>query len=96
MTHEAPPVDFAKVDMLRKHMLLSVTDIAKVFGVSRMTYYTWLKGGGMRATTTPRVKKRLRALLAVMKEHQWPNNEVLVMPPPKRVEHLLELLGQEQ
>ena len=96
MTHEQPPVDFAKVDMLRKHMMLSVSDMAKVFGVSRMTYYTWLRGGSMRATTVPKVKKKLKGLLAVMKDHQWPNTGVRAMPPPKRVEHLLELLGQEQ
>lgn len=96
MTREAPPVDFAKIDMLRKHMLLSVSDMAKVFGVSRMTYYTWLRGGGMRATTAPRIKRKLKGLLAVMKDHQWPDKDVREMPPPKRVEHLLELLGQEQ
>lgn len=95
MTSEAP-VDIAKVDMLRKHMLLSVSDMAKVLGVSRMTYYTWLKGGGMRSTTTPRIKRKLKGLLAVMKEHQWPSGKVLVMPHQERVSHLLELLGQER
>lgn len=93
---EQPPVDFAKVDMLRKQMALSVSDMAKVFGVSRVTYYTWLQGGGMRATTAPRIKRTLRGLLAVIREHQWPSGEVLAMPSKDRVAHLLELLGQEQ
>lgn len=96
MTSDVAPVDFAKVDMLRKHMALSTSDMAKVFGVTRMTYYTWLRGGGMKATTVPRVKSRLRGLLAVMKEHQWPSPDVLAMPSSNRIAHLLELLGQEQ
>lgn len=96
MTPDKPPVDFAKVDMLRRHMLLSVSDMAKVMGVSRMTYYTWLRGGNVRSTNVPKVKAILKKMLTIIKDGGWPSQEVLVMKPSDRLAHLLELLGQEQ
>ena len=50
-------IDFAKVEMLRRHMLLSVSDMAKVFGISRVTYYSWVRGGNIRITNVPKVKR---------------------------------------
>ena len=42
------PLDFSKVEALRRHMLLTTSDMAEVFGVSRMTYYGWVKGKPLR------------------------------------------------
>jgi DNA-binding XRE family transcriptional regulator len=89
-------VDFAKVEMLRRHLLLNTSDMAKVLGVSRVTYYSWVRGASMRSTNVPKVKAVLKRLLAVVTETEWPNNDVLVMKPTQRAERLLELLGQEQ
>ena len=88
-------IDFAKVEMLRRHMLLSVSDMAKVFGVSRVTYYSWVRGGKIRITNVPKVKRTLKKLLAIL-QSGWPSDKVLEMTQAERVDHILELLGQEQ
>jgi len=44
------PLDFTKVEALRKHMLLTTRDMAELLGVSRMTYYGWVSGKPMRKT----------------------------------------------
>ncbi len=95
MTHNQP-VDFAKVEVLRRHMLLSTSDMAKVLGISRMTYYLWVRGKPMRSTNVPKVKLMLKKLLAILTDHGWPTAEVLEMEQPQRAQRLLELLGQEQ
>lgn len=96
MTEPAPHgIDFAKVEMLRKHMLLSVADMAKVMAVSRVTYYSWVKGGAVRSTNVPKIKRKLKKLLTLLKEG-WPTPDVIAMSPEQRLHHLLELLGQEQ
>jgi DNA-binding XRE family transcriptional regulator len=89
-------IDFAKVEMLRRNLLLSTTDMAKLFGVSRVTYYSWLRGASMRSTCVPKVKTALKQLLAVVEEHKWPTDDVIVMGPRERTKRFLDLLGQEQ
>lgn len=89
-THK--PIDFNKVESLRKHMLLTTTDMAQLFSVSRMTYYGWVQG-----TTKPRtsnegtVKTVLRKLLSLMADG-WPMPEVIAASPKQRRERLLELM----
>lgn len=99
MTSNASPVkviDFAKVEVLRRHMLLSVSDMARVLGVSRVTYYSWVRGKQPRPSNMARTKNRIRKMLALLTEQNWLSNEVLEMSQPERVQHLIELLGQEQ
>jgi DNA-binding XRE family transcriptional regulator len=96
-TNNGPkPVDFAKVEVLRRHMLLSVSDMAKVLGVSRVTYYSWIRGKQPRLTNMARVKLKLKQMLAVLTEQGWPTPDVLEMEQHDRVQRLIELLGQEQ
>ena len=47
MTNRAP-LDFKKVEALRKHMLLTTSNMAELFTISRMTYYGWVKGKPVR------------------------------------------------
>ena len=88
----ASPLDFSKVEALRRHMLLSVRDIAIVLGVSRMTYYGWLKGKPLRKSNDTKVREKLRELLDLMKDG-YPQPEVIALDSVKRRERLLELLG---
>tara|TARA_R100001079_G_C4437232_1_gene147021 strand:+ start:810 stop:1088 length:279 start_codon:yes stop_codon:yes gene_type:complete len=88
----ANPLDFSKVEALRRHMLLSVRDIAIVLGVSRMTYYGWLKGKPLRKSNDTKVREKLRELLDLMKDG-YPQPEVIALDSVKRRERLLELLG---
>jgi DNA-binding transcriptional regulator YiaG len=87
--------NFPKVESLRKHMLLTVTQMAALFGVSRVTYYGWVSGRTMRKTHELHVRRILKQLLAILAEHSWPNGEVVMMSNAKRMERLRSLLGQE-
>ena len=86
------PLDFTKVEALRRHMLLSVRDIAMVLGVSRMTYYGWLKGKPLRKSNDAKVREKLKDLLDIMKEG-WPQPEVIALESVARRQRLLELLN---
>tara|TARA_Y100000816_G_scaffold292506_1_gene288165 strand:+ start:3604 stop:3882 length:279 start_codon:yes stop_codon:yes gene_type:complete len=86
------PLDFTKVEALRRHMLLSIRDISMVLGVSRMTYYGWLKGKPLRKSNDAKVREKLRQLLDIMKEG-WPQPDVIALESVARRQRLLELLN---
>lgn len=86
------PIDFTKVEALRKHMLLTTDNMASLFGVSRMTYYGWVKGKPLRKSSDTAVRARLKQLLSVMVEDKWPPPDVIAMEQPQRKERLDELL----
>jgi DNA-binding transcriptional regulator YiaG len=71
------PLDFTRVEALRKHMLLTTSDMSELLGVSRMTYYGWVKGKTLRKANDAAVRAMLKRLLAVMTEHNWPMPEVI-------------------
>ena len=73
-------------------MLLSIRDIAMVLGVSRMTYYGWLKGKPLRKSNDVKVREKLRQLLDIMKEG-WPQPDVIALESVARRQRLLELLN---
>ena len=96
-TNNGPRViDFAKVEILRRHMLLSVSDMARVLGVSRVTYYSWVRGKQPRISNMARVKLKLKKMLSLLTEQGWPSTDILEMEQADRVQRLVELLGQEQ
>lgn len=86
-------LNFSRVEALRKHMLLTAQDMAVLLGVSRMTYYGWVRGKPLRKTNYDAVKTMLRRLLAVMTDHGWPMPEVIAAEQKQRMEHLVELLN---
>jgi len=85
-------IDFTKVEILRKRLGLSTTDMAAALLVSRMSYYLWVRGGKMRAAQAHRARKVIRVLLDLMKDKQW-DEEVKPLPPAERRERLLALVG---
>ena len=87
-----PPLDFTKVEALRKHMLLTTDNMASLFGVSRMTYYGWVRGKVLRKSNETTVKATLKKLLNIMVEDKWPSPDVIAMEQPQRKERLDELL----
>jgi DNA-binding transcriptional regulator YiaG len=91
-TTEATPLKFAKIDALRVHMLLSVTDMARLLGVSRVTYYNWKSVGHLPERSSTYTKKVLKELLRVMVEHEWPSPRVIAMTPEERLEELQKLI----
>jgi len=90
---DKPSLDFGKVEALRKHLMLTTADMAKLLGVSRMTYYGWVKGRAMRKSNDETVRSMLRRLLTVVTEQGWPSAEVIAMESKQRLERLKELLG---
>lgn len=89
-------IDFTKVEALRKHMLLTTVNMAQLLGVSRVTYYSWVKGGAVRRENQQRVRRVLRQLLDIMTTHGWPQPHIIASTPKQRMEALLELLVDEQ
>jgi len=87
-----PPLDFTKVEALRKHMLLTTSDMASLFGVRRMTYYCWVRGKELRKSNDATVRVLLKRLLNIMVEEKWPTPDVIAMEQPQRKERLDELL----
>jgi DNA-binding transcriptional regulator YiaG len=88
------PIDFTKVEALRRHMLLTTSDMSELLGVSRMTYYGWVKGKTLRKANDDAVRAMLKRLLAVMTDHGWPMPEVIAADQKQRKERLLEILNQ--
>jgi DNA-binding transcriptional regulator YiaG len=88
------PLDFRKVEALRKHMLLTTSDMSELLKVSRMTYYGWVKGKPLRKSNDEAVRTMLRRLLAVMTDHGWPMPEVIASDQKQRKERLIEILNQ--
>lgn len=94
MTHK--PIDFDKVEELRKHMLISVSDWAPMMGASRMTYYKWANGlARPRMRREDDLRERIRKLVAVLAAG-WPDPETVGLEPTARAAKLLALLDQQQ
>lgn len=89
-------IDFTKVEQLRKHMLLTTSDMSKVLGVTRMTYYSWVNGAKPRKEAIDNIKAMLKKLLAIMVEHKWPMPEVIAMDQRQRKQKLDELLRLQE
>ena len=90
------PIDFTKVESLRRHMLLTQADMAVLLSVSRMTYYSWVGGKPLRKNNEVKVKTTIKKLLSIMTKHGWPMPEVCAMDQKGRRQRLLELLADEQ
>ena len=87
-----PDLDFAKVEILRQRLGLSMEDMAKAMSVSRMTYYKWVRGSKMREAHARRVRRVVRILLDLLKDKLW-FDQVVSAGPTVRRERLLALVG---
>lgn len=87
------PIDFSKVEALRRHMLMTHVHMAQVLGVSRMTYHNWLRGKPMSKQRHEYVKATIRKLIGIMNEHGWPSDEVTQLSSDDRHARLLALIG---
>lgn len=96
-TQEQPDnklLDFAKVDALRKHMLLTVESMVVLLGTSRVSYYNWLKHGIKRKKTSEQIRKAVRTLVAVVAKSNWPNEAAYVANQKQRLEMLQEMIKE--
>lgn len=86
------PLDFEKVESLREHMSLTMDHMAKLLGVSRVTYHGWVNGKPIRAKNEDKAKAMLRQLITLVKQGHWPPDGAKVMPSKQRFQTLLEIL----
>lgn len=93
---DTPTLDFSKVEALRKHMLLNVTQMAKALGVSRVTYSGWTKGKPLRKSNDANVRAILRKMFRVIEDHKWPQPDIIGMAPVQRFNTLLELMADQE
>ena len=89
------PLDFKKVEALRKHMLLTTSNMSRLLGVSRMTYYGWVRGNKIRKNNDKKVRNTLKELLDVM-TGGWPAPEVIAMEQKYRFKRLLEIVKEKR
>jgi DNA-binding transcriptional regulator YiaG len=89
------PLDFSQIDTIRRRMLLTVQDIAELFGVTRATYYGWLKGKPLRKNNDEAVRVMLRRLLSVVSQHKWPSPTARAANQKQRRDMLVALLNQQ-
>ena len=92
MTPDHTPLDFKKVEALRKHMILTTADMACLFGVSRMSYYGWVRGKPLRKSSDKEVRAVLKQLLSILVDDKWPTPDVIAMESVQRKERLDELM----
>jgi len=90
-----PPLDFTKVEALRKHMILTTANMAELFSVSRMTYYGWVKGKPIRQKNDEHVRSVLKVLLQLISDG-WPEPEVIALDQKDRFRRLLEILAKQE
>ena len=90
-----PPLNFKKVEALRKHMLLTTSNMAELLGVSRMTYYGWVKGKPVRTKNDEKVRDILRKMLSILNDG-WPQPEVIALEQKQRFERLLEIFKENE
>ena len=87
-------LNFEKVEVLRRHLMLTTTEMAEVFGVSRITYYNWVNGTPLRTKNLANAKKVIRNLIGIVKQYNWPTEEVRQLDQKQRLQRLLALLEQ--
>lgn len=88
------PINFEQVESLRRHMLLTVSDICRFFDATRQTYYNWKAGSYPRKTVEARLRKKIRQLLYLLTEKNWPTPDVIAANPKDRYGMLIAALGE--
>jgi DNA-binding transcriptional regulator YiaG len=89
-----PPLDFTKIEALRRHMRLTTAEFASLCGVSRMTYYAWVNGQSMRKKNDEYVRRVVRSLLALVHEDKWPEDGIQHLSTEDRMSRLNKLLAE--
>lgn len=89
---EQKRVTFDKIDALRRHMLLTNSQMARLLGVSRVTYYNWKKLGHPAERNVTKTRAILKDMLRVMTEHDWPTPAIVAADQDQRLIELQKLI----
>jgi hypothetical protein len=68
--------------------------MSEIIGVSRMTYYSWVKGKPIREKNFKKVQAALRKLLDIMTKHDWPKPSIIALDQSHRFEILKDILKE--
>jgi DNA-binding XRE family transcriptional regulator len=90
------PLDFEKVELVRERMGLTISDMSKLLGTTRATYYKWVGGGPIRERNAKKVKEVLRMVLPLLKQGAWPPQGAHRLSSAQRLAALLEILETEE
>ena len=90
-----PPLDFKKLEVLRERAKLTKAEFASLYGVSRMTYYSWVRGQPVRPKNEWFVRRASRMLLELVREEKWPEAGVEHLPSSERMQRLNKLMADE-
>lgn len=88
-------IEFDKIEAVRKRLQLTQNDMAIAFGVSRLTYIKWVKGGAVRPTNAGRIRDTMLKIAALVRTGQWIIQDVAALPPDIRNQRLLALLNTD-
>lgn len=71
--------------------------MATLFGITRMTYYSWMRGDVViRSRNAARVRRVLRTLVRLVKDGHWPDPEVVASTYEERVEMLNRYITRDR
>ena len=90
------PLNFGNIEALRKHMLLTATQMAKILAISRVTYGGWVKGKPIRKGNDSKARVILRKMMEVMTAQEWPSPDIIAMPSAQRFDTLVELMKEDE
>lgn len=87
-------ITIEQVEAVREKLRLTKSVMSKVLGVSRVSYHHWTKDGTIILRSRDKVEERLKLLVKVCSEHQFPRNADMLGTARARGNALLELLAQ--
>jgi hypothetical protein len=70
---------------------LPITEVAKVFGVSRMTMHSWFRGSPIRDKNCIKIKQFMKALDEVWENQLEHNTSVLPITEPRKAAEFLAI-----
>jgi len=84
-------LNFKDIDRFREERLgIGPNDMAKVLGVSRMTYWRWVGGVKPQSKQLAKARERIVKLLDYVRVSQWPDQQVKELSKSQRAKKLLE------
>lgn len=73
-------------------MLLTKTHMARLLGVSRVTYHNWGQAGVLPTRGGTYSRKAIKELLRILVEEEWPSPRVIAMTSEERFAELQKLV----
>lgn len=85
-------VDFSQAEAVRKHAMLTIDSMRDLLGVSRVTYYKWIKGGKIRKAKAEHVRRVVKDIAYLIATGQWPIAEAFSADQKTRLTLLKEAI----